>query len=611
MFILGPRVSMNRRLKKQQELRIASDDDALERECRHLNRTYHKECNTLKEEVARLRIRTEGVNDYVRHLLHLAATGATLPASDENIEMFEALITPLRECVRLRTKFFTKCILMRSVAYASGGHYVMTNDDVSHEHIRNELNKVYIAYRGVVRKLKKELLEARQVINLAKQAETEAIATEREAGGGREEEEEEDEDADADDDSDEEEEQKQNEHKKENDDEEEAQTQNEHKQGDGVSTSGDNVHRNAPKKKKQGKKGRGRKKNRGGQRVARKLADAEKLMGDTYNSLDDSIIKRIDTIVADVESIDPLFHGEVRYGHEDEKVVVTVAYDRMHFSIGEIERIIESSGLLTTVFTVFLQAAWATHNWQEELGLRKEDVISALEMLSEHKHLFELLCLPLHEAELYAYLLSSPTEEDTRTLSEIASMDPTVVSILFKQYESHRIGRVSCEIPFLLNKKSEVDMGIRLKPMLLKILKDFYLQLYEHRHKKKKNIGSYLARLVDVAKQNVFADPNCEEIKFYVSEYSRVAECILSDNSRMVVAFYRDHETDEGSLQNVTGLNMYSCIWHNLKCVFTTKNNVVTLQKNNERVNLLGSMARGRLMTILFHFKPRALYYRK
>ncbi|CAN0076602.1 unnamed protein product [Ectocarpus sp. 8 AP-2014] len=582
---------MSRRSKKQQELRTASEDDALERECRHLSRTYHKECNTLKEQVARLTIRTEGVNDYVRQLLHLATTGATLPASDKNVKMFETLITPLRECVRLRTNFFTKCIYRRSHAYASGSRYVMTDDDVSHEHIRHELQKVYIAYRAVVRKLKKELLEARQLFDLAKQAERGA------EGGEEDEDEDKDEDEDEDDDDG-------GDGGDGGGDEEEEKKQDEHKEGGVV---------NAPKKKKQAKKGRGKKKNRRGKRVARKLADAEKLMEDTYNSLDDSNIKRIDTIVADIESIDPLFRGQVRYGHEDEEVVVTVVYDEMHFSMGEIERIIESSGMLTTVFTVFLQAAWVTHSWQEELGLKKQDTISALEMLSEHKHLFDLLCLPLHEAELYAYLLSSPTEEDTRTLSEIASMDATVMSILFKQYESHHIGRVSCEIPFLLNKKTEVDPGIPLKSMLLKLLKDFYLQLYHHRDDEKKNVGAYLARLVDAAKQTVFADPNgCEELNISEADYkdySRIADCILNDNSHMILAFVRNHGTDEESLQNMIGRNMYLCAWRNVTSIFMTKTNVVSLQKINERVNLLASIARGQEMTTLFHFKTHALYY--
>ncbi|CAN0527642.1 unnamed protein product, partial [Ectocarpus sp. 12 AP-2014] len=284
----------------------------------------------------------------------------------------------------------------------------------------------------------------------------------------------------------------------------------------------------------------------------------------------------------------------------------------MHFSLEEIERVIENSGLLTSVFTVFLQAAWVAHNWQEELGLTKQDTISALEMLSEHKHLFDLLCLPLHEGELYAYLLSSPTEEDTRTLSEIASMDATVMSILFKQYKSHRIGRVSCEIPFLLNKKTEVDSGIPLKSMLLKLLKDFYLQLYDHRDDEKTNIGAYLAGLVDAAKQNVFADPSCEELNISESDYkdfSRMAECVLNDNSHMVLAFVRNHETDEESLQNMIGRNMYLGAWRNITSIFMTKTNVVSLQKINERVNLLASIARGQEMTTLFHFKTHALYY--
>ncbi|CAM9727376.1 unnamed protein product, partial [Ectocarpus sp. 13 AM-2016] len=92
-------------------------------------------------------------------------------------------------------------------------------------------------------------------------------------------------------------------------------------------------------------------------------------------------------------------------------------------------------------------------------------------------------------------------------------------------------------------------------------------------------------------------------------DFSRISECILNDNSHMVLAFFRNHETDEESLKNMIGRNMYLGAWRNITSIFMTKTNVVSLQKINERVNLLASIARGQEMTTLFHFKTHALYY--
>ena len=393
-------------------------------ECRAIEGKYQRSCKKLQEQIKIIAGISSTFGTYIKDLLSVVEKGDDISESD-HFEIITDLIENLRPCAQFRQEYFDKCVF-------TGQDHQMTESDLSHEHARLELKRVYGLFRGKVYEYRDRISLARGVIAREKlEQESEDFLSNRFS----------------------------------NLEVEDEPDDHDMFEFEIKPTSEEHLPKSKGKKGK-GKKGKGMKgKGKLPPKKKNELSKIEQGLIEFENSLQMDREKRAQSIIFDIEAIDPFFISKV---HKNTNGFYIEPFNDLYFQIDDLEKAVHHSKLITEIFVPFIQSYYLIKT-NKSFQLSLKSLIRTLEKITKHESLLSLLRAPSMSYAVILLFIMSPTDMQIDNLEYAASIDPFFVYSSCIQKEPYISGNVDLTVSWIFKYARETETNefrIRINNMI-------------------------------------------------------------------------------------------------------------------------------------------------